>query len=137
LDHAGVVYREIVLRDGHATIARLHNHKLNNTLSWVWAPTGLAYLRWLVADLSPRSLGFALGSVHVAFLVDKVALGQVILRVLRFSSVSIIPLWFSILIYNLGAAVQRHSFDPIDMNNRLICETVSQKRVSLNAKTFQ
>jgi hypothetical protein len=38
------------------------------------------WLRRLVAGLSPRSPG----SVHVGFVVDKVALGQVFLRVLRF-----------------------------------------------------
>jgi hypothetical protein len=31
------------------------------------------------------------GSVHVGFVVDKVALGQVFLRVLRFSPVNFIP----------------------------------------------
>jgi hypothetical protein len=31
------------------------------------------------------------GSVHVGFVVDKVVLGQVVLRVLRFSTVSFIP----------------------------------------------
>jgi hypothetical protein len=52
--------------------------------------------------------------------VDKVALGQVFLRVLRFSPVSIIPPAFSILIYHPGdeqyvrlvAAVQRRSLNP-------------------------
>jgi hypothetical protein len=34
-------------------------------------------LRWLVAGLSPRRSGFAPGSIHVGFVVDKVALGQV------------------------------------------------------------
>jgi branched-subunit amino acid transport protein len=34
--------------------------------------------------------GFVPGSIHVEFLVDKVALGQVFLRVLRFSPVNII-----------------------------------------------
>jgi hypothetical protein len=42
-------------------------------------------LRSLDSDLSPRRPGFAPGSVHVGFVVDKVALGQVFLRVLRFS----------------------------------------------------
>jgi hypothetical protein len=42
------------------------------------------------------------GSVHVGFVVDKVALGQASLRVLRFSPVNIIPPWLSILIYQLG-----------------------------------
>jgi hypothetical protein len=45
------------------------------------------WLRWLVAGLSPRRPGFASGSIHMGFVVDKVALGQVFLRVLRLSSV--------------------------------------------------
>jgi hypothetical protein len=49
------------------------------------------WLRRLVAGLSPRSPVFAPRSVHVGFVVDKVALGQVFLRVLRFSPVSIVP----------------------------------------------
>jgi hypothetical protein len=43
----------------------------------------------LVAGLSPRRPVFAPGSIHVEFVVDKVALGQVFLRVLRFSPVNI------------------------------------------------
>jgi hypothetical protein len=35
------------------------------------------WLRRLVTDLSPLSPGFAAGSIHVEFVVDKVALGQV------------------------------------------------------------
>jgi hypothetical protein len=42
--------------------------------------------------LSLRSRGFDPGSVHVGFMVDKVALGQVFLRILRFSFVNFIPL---------------------------------------------
>jgi hypothetical protein len=48
-------------------------------------------LRSLVAGLSPRRPGFAPGSIHVGFVVDKVALGQVFLWVLRFFPVNIIP----------------------------------------------
>jgi hypothetical protein len=59
------------------------------------------WLRQLVAGLLPRRPGFALASVHVGFVVDKVALGQVFLRVLRFSPVSIILPELSILIYHL------------------------------------
>jgi hypothetical protein len=55
-----------------------------------------------VSCLSPRSPEFAPGSVHVGFVVDKVALGQVFLLVLRLSTVSIIPPSFSIIIYHLG-----------------------------------
>jgi hypothetical protein len=53
--------------------------------------TGVAvpWLRSLVASRLPRRPGFAPGSIHVGFLVDKVALGQVFLLVLRFSPVSI------------------------------------------------
>jgi hypothetical protein len=45
---------------------------------------------------------FASGSVHEAFTVKKVELGQVFLRVLYFPSVRIIPPWLSILVFNLG-----------------------------------
>jgi hypothetical protein len=45
------------------------------------------WLRRLVAGLSLRRPG----SVHVGFVVDKVALGQVFPRVLRFSPVNLIP----------------------------------------------
>jgi hypothetical protein len=41
-------------------------------------------LRRLVAGLSPRRPGFDPGSVHVRFVVDKVALGQGFLRVVGF-----------------------------------------------------
>jgi hypothetical protein len=49
------------------------------------------WLRRLVAGLSPRRPGFDPGSVHVGFVVDKVALGHVFLGVLRFSPVSFVP----------------------------------------------
>jgi hypothetical protein len=52
------------------------------------------WLRRLAAGLPPRRPGFDLGSVHVGFVVDKVALGQVFLRVLRFSPVN----WIIIII---------------------------------------
>jgi hypothetical protein len=45
----------------------------------------------LFAGLSPRRPGFVPGSRHVGFMVDKVALGQVFLRVLRFYPANIIP----------------------------------------------
>jgi hypothetical protein len=56
-----------------------------------------SYVPWikqLVADLSPRKLGLDSWSVHVIFVADKVALGQVFLQVLRFSPLSIIPPMF-------------------------------------------
>jgi hypothetical protein len=46
--------------------------------------------------------GFMPRSVHVEFVVDKVALGQVSFRVLWFFLVSIIPTWLFILIYHWG-----------------------------------
>jgi hypothetical protein len=49
------------------------------------------WLSSLVAGLTPRRPEFAPGSIHVEFVVDKVALGQVFLRVLRFSPDNIIP----------------------------------------------
>jgi hypothetical protein len=49
-------------------------------------------------SLSPRRPG----SLRVEFVVDKVALGQVLLRVFRFSPVNIIPPWLHIPIYHLG-----------------------------------
>jgi hypothetical protein len=44
------------------------------------------WLRRLVAGLPQRRPGFDPGSTHVGFVVDKAALGQVSLRVLRFIS---------------------------------------------------
>jgi hypothetical protein len=54
-------------------------------------PKAVPWLRRLVAGLSPRKPGFDPGSVHVGFVVDKVALGQVFPRVLRSSPVNFIP----------------------------------------------
>jgi hypothetical protein len=42
------------------------------------------WLRWLVTGLSPQRFGFTPGSVHERFVVNKVALGQVSLLLLRF-----------------------------------------------------
>ena len=47
-------------------------------------------LRWLVAGLSLRRRGFNPGSVQGGFVMDKVALGQIFPRLLRFSPVSFI-----------------------------------------------
>jgi hypothetical protein len=51
---------------------------------------GRATAQALVAGFSLQSPGFASRAAHVGFVVDKVALGQVFLRVLRFSPVNII-----------------------------------------------
>jgi hypothetical protein len=84
----------------------------------------MPWRRRLVASLSPRWPGFATRSVHVGFVVDKVALDQDFLRVLRFSLANATPLWLSKLIHRLGgwtigplvAAVQRQSH-PIDTDD--------------------
>ena len=55
---------------------------LSNAVPW---------LRRLVAGLSPRKPGFDPVSVYVGFVVEKVALGQVFPRVLRFYPVNLIP----------------------------------------------
>jgi hypothetical protein len=55
-----------------------------------------------VADLLPSMPGFAPGSFHVGTVVDRVALGQNVLRILRFSSAIVIPSSLSTLIYHLG-----------------------------------
>jgi hypothetical protein len=67
------------------------------------------WLRSLVAGLAPRRPRFAPGSIHVGFVVDKVALGQVFLRVLRFSPVGIIPPPLSKLISS-GECVGIHAW---------------------------
>jgi hypothetical protein len=61
----------------------------------------LPWLRRLIAGLSPRRLGIAPGSVDVGFVVIKVTVGPIFLRVLRFSSVNIIPPWQSIPTYTV------------------------------------
>jgi hypothetical protein len=61
------------------------------TVSKVTIVKAVPWLKRLVAGLSPRRPGFDPGSVHVGFVVDKVALGQVFPGVLLFSSVNFIP----------------------------------------------
>jgi hypothetical protein len=51
--------------------------------------------------LSQRRPGFEPESVHLRFMEEKVALVQVFLGVLRFSTVSIIPQWLSILVRHM------------------------------------
>jgi hypothetical protein len=57
-------------------------HIIKSVVSW---------LGQLVAGLPPRRAGFAPGSVHVGFVVDIVALGQVFPRVLQFFHATFIP----------------------------------------------
>jgi hypothetical protein len=62
------------------------------TGGWVGPRAGLdTEVRGEIDGLSPRRPGFAPGSIHVGFVADKVAQGQVFLRVLRFSPVNFIP----------------------------------------------
>jgi hypothetical protein len=76
-----------------------HISPSRQTYSYIPAPLPISncpveavpWLRSSVAGLSPRRSRFAPGSIHVRFVVDKVALGQVFLGVLRFYPVSIIP----------------------------------------------
>jgi hypothetical protein len=49
------------------------------------------WLKRLVPGLSPQRPGIAPGSIHVGFVLEKMALGQVFLRVLRLSPANIIP----------------------------------------------
>jgi hypothetical protein len=68
------------------------------------------WFRRLVTSLSPQRPRFTPGSFHVVFVVDKLALGQV---VLCFSPVNIIQPRLSILTQqSLVAAVRRHSLTP-------------------------
>jgi hypothetical protein len=53
--------------------------------------SGSAMARRLVAGLAPRRPEIDPGSLYVGFVVDRVALGQVSPRVLRFSPVNFIP----------------------------------------------
>jgi hypothetical protein len=53
--------------------------------------TAVPQLRWLVAGFSPRRLVFDPRSDDVGSVVDKVALGQVFLLVLRFPMPVLIP----------------------------------------------
>jgi hypothetical protein len=71
-----------------------------------------------VAGLSPWRPGFGPESIHVSFMADKMALGQIFLLVLRFSHVSIIPPLFSIDIHHPEGTtvISETHLRPIDMN---------------------
>jgi hypothetical protein len=51
----------------------------------LWLERGRALLRWIVACIPPRLLHFDTRSSRVGFVVDKVAVGQVLSRYFRFS----------------------------------------------------
>jgi hypothetical protein len=85
LGHADLPYCPMGKRHSWPTAYTLF-HRRSMWRNWI----ELTWLRRLVAGIPPRRPGFASGSVHVEFVVDKVALGQVFNRVLRFSPLSII-----------------------------------------------
>jgi hypothetical protein len=58
---------------------------------YTYSSLAVQWFKRLVAGLSQRRPGFAPGSIHMGFVVDKVSLGQVFLRVLRFTPSNIIP----------------------------------------------
>jgi hypothetical protein len=62
----------------------------------------MPWLRRLFTGLSPRRSGFTPESVHMGFVVDKVAFGQVILIVFRDFPPLSFHRSFSILIYHVG-----------------------------------
>jgi hypothetical protein len=69
----------------------------------------MPWLRRSVAGFSPRRPGFAPGSVHVEFVVDKVALGQIFLLSISFCRCS--PYWCVIWGMNnrpVSGRIQRH-----------------------------
>jgi len=67
-----------------------------------------SWLRRSVAGFSPQGPGFDPRPVHVTFVVDKVALGQLYLPVLRLSPVRIMPL---VLYTQLQLRVNPHQKD--------------------------
>jgi hypothetical protein len=86
----------------------------------------MPWLRQLVTDISLRRAGFTPGSVHVGFVVDKVAFEQFFLRVVEFSPVNIISPWHSMLIYHLEVNIRpvcgcssETSSHVIDINNNV------------------
>jgi hypothetical protein len=97
-----------------------------------------------VAGVSPWRPGFALESLHVGSVVNKVALGQVSLWVFRFFPASVIPNWLFALIYQLGInnrpvwgrSSETHSHT-IDINNSIrVRGTIVLGRCSCKLRTF-
>jgi hypothetical protein len=112
--------------------------KFRNSGKWsafYWVSVS-SLLRRLVAGLSLRRRGFVPGSVHVGYVMDKVALTQFFfVWVLLFSLFHIILLWLSILIYiHMGVnnrPLSGHSSETsrsINMNNPVYLITLFQLR---------
>jgi hypothetical protein len=70
----------------------LEDYDGNNLNMFQILSGAVPWLRRLAAGLPPRKPGFDPGPVHVGFVVDKVSLGQVFPRVLRFSAVNFIEI---------------------------------------------
>jgi hypothetical protein len=95
-----------------------------------------------VPRFSPQSSGFALRVVHVGFVVDKVTLGQVFLRILRLSPVNIHI--HSCIIWRVdngpvsGRSSTETFFDPIIpiKNNTAVKCQMSGKESAKNTKKF-
>jgi hypothetical protein len=87
---------------------QVHYHVHNRAVLW---------LRWLVAGLSTRRPGFDPRSVHVGFVVDKVALGQVFLRVVGFL-LSISFHWYSINCKNLVKKLLIHLSSSLGLHKK-------------------
>jgi hypothetical protein len=87
----------------------------------------------LVDGLLPWWPGFVLGSGHVRFVVDKVALGQVFPCVLQFFPVSIIPLSLSICIGGCSSETSSH---PIGMNNMNKLDALVSSRIVKVSNTW-
>jgi hypothetical protein len=109
-------------QDGVAVAVSSRGVRYSEWQNYRTNPRGVAvpWLRRLVASLSPRRPGIAHRSVHVGCMVDRVALGQVFLQVLRFFPVSIVPPWVCILIsfggWTIGPLVGSgpiHSLTPL------------------------
>jgi hypothetical protein len=76
----------------HAFVCALHSLLTTYCIyTGIYKRGAVPWLKRLVAGLSPWRPGFAPGSIHVGFVVDRVALWQVFLRVLRFTAANIIP----------------------------------------------
>jgi hypothetical protein len=80
MEEALRVWERKILRKVYGPKRDTNGWRIHQTRNYRAVP----WLKWLVAGLSPRRPGFAAGSIHVGFVVDKVALEQVFLRVLRF-----------------------------------------------------
>jgi hypothetical protein len=78
-------------RDGECLLRGTDGIFLSRSRAKLSIYTFVRRFGWSVAGLSQRRTRFGPRSVCVTFVVDRVALGQVFIPVLRFSPVSIIP----------------------------------------------